>query len=122
MIYIGVLVAYKLIAYEIRCKFQTQSDIRLSVIVEDNVTENAQLVLLHNASEVLWTLEYPNPQHLTTEGSSNSSLSDIDATRAAGSRALAVTWARQSRIVLTSRAPERLFDTVAEVEHHLLGI
>ena len=42
--------------------------------VEDNVTENTQSVSLPHASGALWTLEYPNPQRLTTGGSSNSSL------------------------------------------------
>jgi phosphoglycolate phosphatase-like HAD superfamily hydrolase len=48
-------------------------------------------------------------------------VSDIDAARAAGAHALAVTWGWQSKAVLARRAPEQLFDTVAEVERYLLG-
>ena len=48
-------------------------------------------------------------------------VSDIDAARAAGAHALAVTWGWQSRAVLARRAPEQLFDTVAEAKRYLLG-
>ena len=84
-------------------------------IVESNVTENVQPVFLPHSSGALWTLEYPNPQRLTSGGSYNSSLNNIDA-----DHALAFAWAQRSRTVLTLHSPERLFDTITEVEKRFL--
>ena len=83
---IGSIKPYRIQNPQLRVKHSLVFD--CLIIIKVNVTENPQPVLFRRASGILWTLEYPNPQHVTTGGSSNASLSDIDA-----ARALAVTWA-----------------------------
>jgi phosphoglycolate phosphatase-like HAD superfamily hydrolase len=48
-------------------------------------------------------------------------VSDIDVARSVGAHALAVTWGWQSRVFLTRRAPEQLFDTTTDVKRYFLS-
>ena len=59
--------------------------------VEANVKEYVRPILLPYTSGALSALEYPKRSSFMTGGSSNSSLSDSNTARAAGTDALAVT-------------------------------